>query len=813
MKRLLPALAALLLMPVPARSASLYPMEGGTLRREQHAVAPSGISNPLTLLWSKKRCGELGKPVGGPVVMADRLVQCYQKGLRCLDRANGKSIWSWNSGFQRDIFNTPTYDPDRDLLYVGFTNSEVLALRASDGHVAWYYCSPSLGNYPNRFGSVLYAGNRLFCGAGSAGLECLDPDTRAVLWRLDWADYLGDPIEQHMSCTPAYDNGLLYVPTTDGELFCVRASDGEVLWHVTQDIGSRINTVLLTDDRVFSLGDLGGVECRFRSDGSLSWQQTLTGYTNGNLALCGGILIVPGDSWRLWGLSVYDGHVCWCTKLPGNFWRSSPIAVCGKVFVSACHGDFVGLDGQTGVIEWMFHHGAELSFVDWAEADGNLYVSNSDGTIFCWIPVVPGDPSVCVCDLDPNLTLTPTPTRTPTVTPTPSTVPWCGGTLCLTGVPAENPVFYDMNVWGSPPADGGGKAWYEAGYIPGTVWKNAEIVSMPPGPWVAPCGTSGSNPGWIAPFSSGLPPNLAPFFVRNEFALPTGTTISSVNFTVSGDNEVEVWLNGTIVDYLTGPWMGDSHLYSRCATVTVDPALFHDGVNVLAFRVVNQYTYHGLTYEMCVNYTCDAGAPILTPTFTRTPTFTTSPTPTRTPSFTTTTTSTTTPTDTVTSTPTSTPTDTATATPTDTLTSTPTFTPTDTPSATPSSTPTDSPTVTPTQTPVPTSTPTPTKTPNNHCGCHSKNPVAYPNPHNGKGSMYFAMDGGIYGAVSLTVYSVSNRRLYRQTVRQAGPVEELVWNLRDDQGSLLSNGLYYAVIDMEQAGNHRRFINKILILR
>lgn len=158
------------------------------------------------------------------------------------------------------------------------------------------------------------------------------------------------------------------------------------------------------------------MECRRLSDGVLVWSTQMTGITNGNLAVCGELLIVPGDSWTVWTLNRFNGAFVWNRKLTGNYARNSPFVACGKVFISACHGDFYGLNGQTGEVEWRFRHGAGFTFVEWAEADGRLYVANSHGKIFCFRPAVPGDAAFCVCDLTADGT--PKPTFAPTHTPT-----------------------------------------------------------------------------------------------------------------------------------------------------------------------------------------------------------------------------------------------------------------------------------------------------------------------------------------------------------------------------------------------------------
>jgi hypothetical protein len=328
---------------------------------------------------------------------------------------------------------------------VGLVNGATVALDPATGQPAWFFSEGTSPDFSEQYSSPVYAGGKLYLGTGGTGFVCLDPDTRQVLWRLDFKTYFGKDYSDGV-CTPACDQGLIYLPTANGHIFCLSALDGTVQWHVFKHAWKH-NSVLLTDECLYTLNIQGSLDCRRKSDGGLVWSDKFTGTTDGNLAVCGGVLIVPGDSWRIWGIDLLTGRKVWCTTLTGNFARNSPFVVCGKVFISACHGDYYGLDGQTGKIEWRYYHGANLTFVQWAEADGFLFVANNAGKMYCFEPDQPGDPAACVCNLDGNWTppptatpaLTPTPTRTGTPTATSTATPTSTRTPIPTRTPSPTP--------------------------------------------------------------------------------------------------------------------------------------------------------------------------------------------------------------------------------------------------------------------------------------------------------------------------------------------------------------------------------------
>src|SRR5262249_32206709 len=147
-----------------------------------------------------------------------------------------------------------------------------------------------------------YAEGKLFTADGAKGMVCLDPDTHAVLWRFDFSTYLGYVFEDGV-CNPAYDGGYLYFYTRTGHFFCLKSSDGSCQWHVYQKSWHQ-NSVLLSDKYVYANGFGGELECRDRLTGNLVWQDSLPSMTDGNLATCGNMLIVPQENWRVLGVNM-----------------------------------------------------------------------------------------------------------------------------------------------------------------------------------------------------------------------------------------------------------------------------------------------------------------------------------------------------------------------------------------------------------------------------------------------------------------------------------------------------------------------------
>ena len=146
-----------------------------------------------------------------------------------------------------------------------------------------------------------------------------------------------------------------------------------------------------------------------------------------------------------------------------------------------------------------------------------------------------------------------------------------------------------------------------------------------------------------------------------------------------------------------------------------------------------------------------------------------------------------------------------------------TFTPTSTPTAsrTPTATPTLTATFTSTPTPTfttpftPTPTPTPTATP-------VVNQVTignpYPNPVTGPGAVSIPVTAPTGSTATWTVYTLGFRKIYGQSQPIPGNYGILSWDLLDNWGVPVANGLYYIRVQVAGQDSGKKIV-KVLVLR
>lgn len=142
---------------------------------------------------------------------------------------------------------------DGDLVYTGFSNGTLVALRKDTGSVAW---STSLKADADRFMDVdatpIVIGDRVYASSSSGGVYALDKTTGLVRWRLPFWD-AAMPSSTGNVGGLATDGKALYVSVADLGIYAIDL-EGNVLWRVgARGGGEPAEPVVYRDVLVYSL--------------------------------------------------------------------------------------------------------------------------------------------------------------------------------------------------------------------------------------------------------------------------------------------------------------------------------------------------------------------------------------------------------------------------------------------------------------------------------------------------------------------------------------------------------------------------------
>lgn len=276
----------------------------------------TGLSNETGLLkqwpaegprkvWS---INGLGEGYGALAIKGDRILMQGTNGsasvVYCLNRADGKTIWSAALGPKRDESRgngpraTPTIDEER--VYVLTENGDLVCLRLRDGSPIWRknILKEFGGENPNWMisESPLIDGNRVIVSPGgrSAGIVALDKMTGNKVWA---ATDLSDEAA-YSSCILVDVGGvktILNFTSTAG--VGVRASDGKVMFRYNRAANGTANctTPVFADNKVFftsAYGTGGGLLSLSAQNGEVRHQEVY--FTRDMMNHHGGVVLING---------------------------------------------------------------------------------------------------------------------------------------------------------------------------------------------------------------------------------------------------------------------------------------------------------------------------------------------------------------------------------------------------------------------------------------------------------------------------------------------------------------------------------------
>ncbi len=242
----------------------------------------------------------LAPPVGGGDLV---FVRTIDGRLLALERADGKVRWSVDN--QVPVLTlrgtgTPVYEDG--VVYAGFANGMIMAVRAENGQPIWQH-------------------------------RVMLPEGRSELERMVDVD-----------STPVVDGNVVYAAAFQGRLTALRGSDGSLLWE--KDIGSHVDLasgfnqiyVVNDDDVVIAIDERTAQEV-WRQDGL--YRRKLTG----PIAF-GNYLVVCDGKGFVHVLAQSDGRFMGRMKADGDGVRSRPVVGDDLFYVLGNSGKLRALDIQ-----------------------------------------------------------------------------------------------------------------------------------------------------------------------------------------------------------------------------------------------------------------------------------------------------------------------------------------------------------------------------------------------------------------------------------------------------------------------------------
>ncbi len=181
--------------------------------------------------WRYQSRGPIEQP---PVATIDSVIFANEADqVVAVDAITGKFRWQYKGETPEEytLRGHAGVTVEGDLVYTGFSNGTMVALRKDTGSVAW---STSLKADADRFVDVdatpIIIKDRLYVASSSGGVYALDKTTGLVRWRLPFWD-AAMPSSNGNVGGIATDGKILYASVADLGTYALDL-DGNVLWRV-----------------------------------------------------------------------------------------------------------------------------------------------------------------------------------------------------------------------------------------------------------------------------------------------------------------------------------------------------------------------------------------------------------------------------------------------------------------------------------------------------------------------------------------------------------------------------------------------------
>jgi outer membrane protein assembly factor BamB len=268
--------------------------------------------------------------------------------LHCMDAKTGKEIWRKDMGMP--IFNAPVVNGGR--IFFSTHDNHFYALAESDGRQLW-----------DHQGITETAGMLASTSAAVAGETVIAPYTSGEIFALraqngqaGWSDVLSRSGQvtalsqlDDIAGRPVIDRGVVYAISQSGLMAALSVNTGDRLW--ARDIGG-IQTPWAAGDYVYVLDDQARVICLTRKEGRVRWIHQMPQWEDpedkkdaiiwAGPVLVSDKLILTSSNGYAQALSPYDGKLTGRVEIPSGT-TIAPVVADGTLYIYTSDAELVAL--------------------------------------------------------------------------------------------------------------------------------------------------------------------------------------------------------------------------------------------------------------------------------------------------------------------------------------------------------------------------------------------------------------------------------------------------------------------------------------
>ncbi|MBV8059921.1 MAG: PQQ-binding-like beta-propeller repeat protein [Alphaproteobacteria bacterium] len=362
-----------------------------------HVMAPAQMAAQPSIAWQTNIGSGSDsdyKLLAPPIVQDDIVYTMDAQGIVTATSAkDGDTLWDFDTTPEETDDNAigGGLAIDGQAIYAANGFGEILAMSAKDGRVLW---RKSL-LVPVRAAPTI-ADGRVYAVTIDNQLSALDTKTGDILWQhrgiAESATLMG-------AASPAVDGDNVVVAYSSGEIYCLRAENGRVLWNYALTTPTQVGALPAIADirglpvvdhgRVYAVSHSGRIAAIDLRTGDRDWEADIGGIHTP--AVTPGWLFVLSNDRQLLALDRDNGRIAWVHDMqklvdPTDN-KSDPLTWVGPVVA----GGRLWLANSVGkVVSFNTTDGSEQDSVDVDEpvyiapivASGTMYVLGDEGDLF-----------------------------------------------------------------------------------------------------------------------------------------------------------------------------------------------------------------------------------------------------------------------------------------------------------------------------------------------------------------------------------------------------------------------------------------------
>jgi outer membrane protein assembly factor BamB len=287
------------------------------------------------------------------------------------------------------------------IIYIGFLNGELYALRMIDGkeigHISlessiignpvisrnMLYIPSSLGmnslksydlvdgrfNWKKKIGgiesSILLIGNNIYAATLSGEVHCINKSNGETKWQYN--------VQDNIHSSPSIDSNLIVFGSDDGFLYALDITDGKFIWKFYTS-GPIFSTPSIFQKNIYFGSDDGKFYSLSSKSGSLEWKFSAEAPIKSAAAIDDSCVFFGALNGKMYSLNRSNGKINWSFSA-NSIINTSPV-ICGDyLFLSSLDKKLYILDKVTGKKIWEY------------EVDGRIKSSPiiwKDYLLFCY---------------------------------------------------------------------------------------------------------------------------------------------------------------------------------------------------------------------------------------------------------------------------------------------------------------------------------------------------------------------------------------------------------------------------------------------